>query len=369
MSESAAPAGVLACPFCGAPVEAGDLFCETCGRSLTGDPEATVPASADAARVTAHPSSDSMPTAPADAPRLASPCVNCGAPADAIDPDGYCTVCGRRQPSVRDHQESDLGWAAAVSDRGLHHSRNEDAYFLAVAPTGGVVAVVCDGVSASVQPDAASQAAADAAGAVLIDIPPTEDLAAATAEAMATAQKAVAALPWAGTDDLASPSCTFVSAAYRDDQVAIGWAGDSRAYWIGEAGVRQLTVDNSWAEAQVTAGLMTELEADADPRSHAITRWLGADAPQEEPQTLSFPVDAPGRLLVCSDGLWNYAPTEDHMADLVGPGATTSPIELARAVTTFALDAGGHDNITVVVIDLPPAPAAAEKGTRDDIHR
>lgn len=358
MTEPATPAGTLPCPVCGAPYEEGDQFCENCGHPLTGQPDTgAAAASSGAERVTAG----SGPTAPGDAPRLTSPCVNCGAPPDAIDPDGYCTVCGRRQPSVRDHQESDLGWAAGVSDRGRHHARNEDAYFLALAAPGGVAAVVCDGVSASVMPDAASQAAVDAAGAILVDRPHPEGMVAATAEAMAAAQKAVAALPWPGDADLASPSCTFVSAVYHAGRVAIGWAGDSRAYWIGAEGVRQLTVDNSWAEAQVTAGLMTEVEADADPRSHAITRWLGADAPEEEAQTLSFKVDTPGRILVCSDGLWNYAPTEDLLADLVGRGVTSSPIELARALTTFALDAGGHDNITVVVIDLPGA--ADEKGT------
>ncbi len=181
---------------------------------------------------------------------------------------------------------------------------------------------------------------------------------------MAGAQAAVAAIPWTDGGRLASPSCTLVAAIWVGDEIAVGWVGDSRAYWIGADGVRQLTADNSWAEAQVESGRMTELEAEGDPRAHAITRWLGVDAPEGEAQVTMLRPDQEGRLLVCSDGLWNYAPTVDQMAVLFAshsPGA--SPIDLARALTTFALDAGGHDNITVVIIDIAPAAHAGQKGS------
>jgi serine/threonine protein phosphatase PrpC len=249
-----------------------------------------------------------------------------------------------------------------VSDKGRHHPRNEDAFHLQPTAGGGVVTVVCDGVSSSLHAEVASQAAADAAGAVLAAATERglDRLVDATIDGLGAAQQAVAAIPWTDAGQLASPSCTLVSAACRDGAVAVGWVGDSRAYWSGAHGVRQLTVDNSWAEAQVESGRMTEVEADGDPRSHAITRWLGADAPDGEPQVATMQPDTPGRLLVCSDGLWNYAPTATQMTDLVAahsPGA--SPIELARALTDFALESGGHDNITVVIIDLGPGADGA----------
>jgi serine/threonine protein phosphatase PrpC len=152
-----------------------------------------------------------------------------------------------------------------------------------------------------------------------------------------------------------------VSAAYRSGEVAVGWLGDSRAYWLGTTldDLRQLTVDDSWAEAQIESGRMSEVEADADPRSHAITRWVGADAPPVDAQVVTLSPSSGGRLLLCSDGLWNYAPTAADMAHLLSQhpvGAT--PLELARSLTEFALGAGGHDNITVVVIDLPATPPA-----------
>jgi serine/threonine protein phosphatase PrpC len=264
--------------------------------------------------------------------------------------------------------EVDLGWAAGVTDRGRHHPRNEDAFHLELVglpEERSVVAVVCDGVSSSVKADEASELAAQAAATLLAAVVAGPgSLADATVHAADAANRVVAALPWTATGRLASPSCTLVSAACRGDDVAIGWVGDSRAYWVdrGAGKLSQLTVDDSWAEAQISAGRLTEAEADADPRSHAITRWIGADAPTIDAQVATMSPTAGGRLLLCSDGLWNYAPTVQAMADLLANHAdATTPIQLAEALTEFARDAGGHDNITVVVIDFPEN--FPEKGT------
>ncbi len=91
-------------------------------------------------------------------------CPACGEPVDAGD--GFCESCGRKEPTGRDHAELDLGPLAGVTDRGLRHQRNEDAMALASAqtPSGPVaITVVCDGVSSSPRPDDASPAAARAA--------------------------------------------------------------------------------------------------------------------------------------------------------------------------------------------------------------
>jgi len=369
------PNATLPCPRCGAPFELGDLFCEACGEQLGAEAADTDPLAAPAAAsatlpsdgVAATPSpadtpagsSDrSSPTAPAGPFGRTAPCVGCGAPPADIETDGYCTVCGLLQPGPRDHLEVDLGWAAGVTDRGLHHPHNEDAFHLErVGPDAdrGIVAVVCDGVSSSVHAEEAAETASAAAATMLAAVVAGPgSLADATVHAVDAANRAVTALPWTAAGNMASPSCTLVSAACRVGEVVVGWVGDSRVYWLGPPdGIRQLTVDDSWAEAQVEAGRMTEEEADADPRSHAITRWVGADAPALDAQVVTVVPGPAGRLLLCSDGLWNYAPTVKDMADLLARqtyGAT--PIELARSLTQFARQSGGHDNITVVVIEL-----------------
>jgi serine/threonine protein phosphatase PrpC len=285
--------------------------------------------------------------------------VGCGAPPEAIGTDGYCGQCGLRQPDPRDHQEIDLGIAAGVTDRGKHHHRNEDAMRVAVLAGDSTVAVVCDGVSSSIAPEIASRAAADAAAQSLIDAGAAgpEGLSDRVVAAVAAAQAAVLEVPWTPDGTLAAPSCTYVSATTYQGRVTVGWVGDSRAYWLGPTGVRRLTADDSWAEEQTAAGLMTEEQAEADTRAHSITRWLGADAPDGGPQVTTFTPGERGRLIVCSDGLWNYLTAPEQLAQLIeGEPARASPLVAAQTLTNFALDAGGHDNITVVVVDVPPPP-------------
>src|SRR5205823_1429296 len=107
------------------------------------------------------------PAAPPAAPPAGRPCPSCGADPSQIQ-DGYCGVCGMKQPAPRDHTELAFDGVAAVSDRGRRHWRNEDAYALDVDPAGRVLAVVCDGVSTTANPDQAAQAAADGALGVLV---------------------------------------------------------------------------------------------------------------------------------------------------------------------------------------------------------
>ena len=162
-------------------------------------------------------------------------------------------------------------------------------------------------------------------------------------------------MPATSRADLGVPSCTLISAVCTEDEITVGWIGDSRAYWIAAGDARQLTVDDSWACEQVSLGLLGHDEAARDPRAHAITRWVGSDAPGGPPQIVVERPREPGRLILCSDGLWNYAPSADLVARLLEAlPAESSPVAVARALTDTALARGGHDNITVAVVDLPP---------------
>jgi serine/threonine protein phosphatase PrpC len=157
------------------------------------------------------------------------------------------------------------------------------------------------------------------------------------------------------------PSCTLVLALYRGQEVAIASVGDSRAYWIDSEGTRRLTVDDSWAEEQVAEGLLTADQAAHDPRSHSITHWIGADAPDRAPPVTTFSAATPGRLLLCTDGLWNYltGPTElGELVDALPTGA--SPAAVARALTDTAIARGGRDNVTVAVVDIDPGMEDAQ---------
>jgi serine/threonine protein phosphatase PrpC len=262
-------------------------------------------------------------------------------------------------PSSRDHAEVDLGPAAGVSDRGLRHHRNEDAMALAAeqAPDGpAVVAVVCDGVSSSARPDEASQVAAQAALPVLVAaVQAGGDLGEASRAAVTAARQAIADLQGPGGDTSAT---TFVSAVASGYEVTLCWLGDSRAYWLGQPAEesRLLTHDDSVAGGMIAAGLVDEAAAMASPHAHVLTRWLGgeaadlADDPERAPHVERFTPPGAGSLLICSDGLWNYLAEGADLARLALPKALTDPLGAAADMVKFAVDAGGADNITVVLI-------------------
>ena len=225
------------------------------------------------------------------------------------------------------------------------------------APDGpAVVAVVCDGVSSSARPDEASQVAAQAALPVLVTaVQAGGDLGAASLAAVAAARQAIADLQGPGGDTSAT---TFVSAVASGYEVTLCWLGDSRAYWLGQPASesRLLTRDDSVAGGMVAAGLVDEAAAMASPHAHVLTRWLGgeaadlADDPERSPHVERYTPPGAGALLICSDGLWNYMAESADLAGLALPKALTDPLAAAADMVEFAVDAGGADNITVVLI-------------------
>ncbi len=295
-------------------------------------------------------------------------CAVCGE--RRVTEDGYCAECGRPQPGERAHVERALGGVAAVSDLGLRHHRNEDAFTVSATalPDGSpaVIAVVCDGVSSSSRPDEASAAAAETAQEFLLDaLPRGVATRRAMHEALVAAANAVSALadPAEREPGRNAPACTIVSAITSGRTLTVGWIGDSRAYWVPEeegAAPARLTQDDSWAAQMVAAGLLSEAEAMNDHRAHAITAWLGADAQEVEPHTRLFEPDRPGVVIVCTDGLWNYAEAAEDMARVVPAKARSAPLPSARYLVRHALDSGGHDNVTVAVIPFPVETRRAE---------
>jgi serine/threonine protein phosphatase PrpC len=277
--------------------------------------------------------------------------------------DGFCERCGTRldeQPAAEARTELDLGVAAAVSDQGHVHRRNEDSFQLEVSGERSVAVVVCDGISSASAGNVAARDAARAAGEVLSQAvaDPGRDAEAALLEAIKAANEAVVRVEWTTRTRRVDPSCTLVSALCRGPEVLVAWVGDSRAYWFDAHESRQLTVDDSFAEEGIAKGLFTPEQAAKSPFLHSITHWVGPDSPERPPRLAALRAERPGRLVLCTDGLWNYAPGADELGRLVGslPGGA-APAAVARALADTANDRGGHDNITVVVVDIDPSAA------------
>jgi serine/threonine protein phosphatase PrpC len=329
----------MSCPKCQATVPEGARFCESCGAGL-------------------------LPPAASSAGRC-----RCGAGPEAKDEAGYCSVCGlrwqtppAREPLPRDHVETaPTPCFAAVTDRGKRHSCNEDD--VALAREDGpetTVVVVCDGVSSSQHAEDASAAAAQTACASLLAAARQADLdpPAAMRAAIRKAHEAASSLPSLPDPPKGPPGTTLVAALVREGVATLGWVGDSRAYWIGADAARLLTRDHSWVNEVVDAGEMAEEEALRSPEAHAITRCLGrlnGDGPEDapEPSVRSVSLDTPGWLLLCSDGLWNYAPQADQLAAMIrppSPDGDADALDLCRRLVDYALARGGRDNITVALL-------------------
>lgn len=335
--------------------DAAANFCEECGAPL-----APPPAAAGAA--------------------LRTDCPGCGSVASAED--GFCPACGlERVPAsgARDHFEEARGNVlAAVSDLGRRHARNEDFFALAAAGDDGagrvLIAVVCDGISHSQRPDEAAAAAARAAVASLSAATPERlaaDPPARLREAVAQAQAAIVALPPPAVvpvgDDgkpLDAPASTLVAALVRGRELDLVWLGDSRGYFIAgttPSPAVPLTHDHTWFNAIVDAGRMSAEEASRSPNAHTVLRSLGGPSPNgaagDEPSVGHFTAPEDGWLLLCSDGLWNYARDPATVGRLmraaVGDAlAAADPQPLrraARSLVDFALRAGGRDNVTVAL--------------------
>lgn len=380
------------CTGCGEPGEPGDRFCEGCGTALpeTVGPPREHRSGTRARPVTARAGSGPGTSVAADGPGTENPgrpdtgrapgiesetphaaygegtitedrfCDDGG---HAGDPDAAGT--GTVPADARDHAEHAVPGAAAITDLGRVRAANEDAYGLARLPLAGdagelVVGVVCDGVASVPGSERASLAACaavlDAARDALAhpdtddpDLAPTggvdlTELAHVCADA---ATEAVTAL----ADDRDAPACTYVSALVLDEILVIGWIGDSRAYWLVPDDPEEsvvLTTDDSWAAEAVAIGLLDAEAAYADPRAHAITRWVAADGPPGPAHVVAHAADRSGIVLICSDGLWNHVPVPADLARLVAD----EPADTARAMLHAALDDGGTDNTTLVVVDV-----------------
>lgn len=279
-------------------------------------------------------------------------CEACGQPVPVDSADAAGLGAARRAADDGDRRTLAFPDLAAVSDRGLKRRRNEDAMAIArLQEARARVLVVCDGVSTSSDPASASRAAADAALAYLVAAiqDHSEDAESAMREAVAAAQRAVCALTYPrGHDE--PPATTLVAGMIKDRTATVGWVGDSRAYYVSASASWKLSRDDTWATEQVELGHIDEEEALTDPRAHALTNWLGEQDGELQPSICTFVIPDSGCLLLCSDGLWNYAPSPERMRELVMQfPEDAAAVDLASGLTDFARSLGGADNITVAV--------------------
>lgn len=231
---------------------------------------------------------------------------------------------------------------AERSDTGRVRSANEDS-FLARPP----LFVVADGMGGANAGEVASRTAIDGfAGGLPAGSGPSDRL----VEAVLAANSAIHRD--AGSNESRRGMGTTVTAALvGDGSVDIAHVGDSRAYLIRGGSIERLTRDHTLVDELVRQGRLTEEEAATHPQRSIITRALGPE-PDVEVDSTSHQLEEGDVLLLCSDGLTGMVP-DPVLLSTVEESRNLSVA--ARSLVRKANEAGGRDNITVVLVRMAAA--------------
>lgn len=241
---------------------------------------------------------------------------------------------------------------AGGSHVGLVRRINEDALFV-----GPPVFVVADGMGGHARGDVASAMIIEA-----FEPLGTRELAtpADVEQAIARSRVMIAAIDAAGD---AEPGATMVSASYVMEAGRGYWliahVGDSRAYSWHAGELEQLTRDHSVVQELIDAGHIDSAQAASHPERHVITRAIGPAGNAQADYSL-IPLEARQRILLCSDGLTSEL-SDKSIALILDHGGT--PEETVASLIDAAVNMGGRDNITAVVIDVidvGPPPGSRE---------
>ncbi len=229
-------------------------------------------------------------------------------------------------------------WASATHT-GLVRSNNEDSLF---PPDSGSSSdpplfIVADGMGGHVAGEVASRIAVETA----------TDTEGAPGRRVLGANNALL-IQVAENPELAGMGTTMTVLELGNSGVArVAHVGDSRAYLLRDSSLRQLTIDHTVAAEYVAAGQLSPEEAQNHPQRNMITRALGLTQNLMVDE-IEEPVQPGDRFLLCSDGVHSML-ADKEIADQL---AAESVEEAAWGLIEAANAAGGHDNITVVVVDV-----------------
>ena len=253
--------------------------------------------------------------------------------------------------------------AASGSDPGRERDNNEDRVLS--DPEKGIFAVI-DGVGGESGGEVAAQTARDVLQARLSKrTTETERL---VREAIAQANKQI----WERAQaepELAGMACVLTVAVLDGTKVTVGHVGDSRLYLLRRGEIRKVTRDHSPVGMREDAGEISEAEAMRHPRRNEIFRDVGS-APHEPDEegfidihSLAF--DPESALLICSDGLSDLVPSA-RILEVVERRAG-NPKAAVSQLLDDANEAGGKDNISIVLVEGDRFPASMKRGARKEV--
>jgi protein phosphatase len=242
---------------------------------------------------------------------------------------------------------------AGVSEVGLRREHNEDSAFV-----GPYVALVADGVGGAAAGEVASATATFALTATALarfGDPVDSVLRSGVAAARQNVRR--------GVDlDVArvGMATTLTAVATDGRRIVLAHLGDSRAYTFRRGRLRLVSRDHTAVQDLIDRGEITPAEARHHPWRNVVLRSIGADTgvPVDDADLTELSVDPGDRILLCSDGLTDLV-SETRIGEVL---RLRDPHSAAAVLTHAALDAGGTDNVTCVVLDVVAGPLVVGDG-------
>lgn len=238
---------------------------------------------------------------------------------------------------------------ACKTDLGRVRENNEDKFeYFIPEDTGtlasrGQVFIVCDGMGGH----AAGQFASELTAKTFIDVylnHPGGDPIEAMKSAVQAANRFVTQMGQA-IPARRGMGTTLSVLILLQDKAYVVQVGDSRVYRLRKSVLEALTQDHTWVEEAIRAGVIGPEEAETHPYKHVLTRAIGGD-PNVVPDVFTYDLQAGDTYLLCSDGLLNHVGDEEIGNHL----RSFSPSEATWKLVGAALNGGGSDNTTVVIV-------------------
>jgi serine/threonine protein phosphatase PrpC len=255
---------------------------------------------------------------------------------------------------------------AVRSDRGLMRTNNEDSVY-----AGPRLLALADGMGGHVGGEIASNVVISTL-AHLDEDRPVNDLISTLRDATAAANNNLRAMVEQDSN-LDGMGTTLTALLFAGSRVGLVHVGDSRAYLVRGGQLTQITHDDTFVQALIDEGRLTEEEASSHPQRSLILHALnGAEV---EPDLSIREARVGDRYLVCSDGLSDVVSPDTLLEALQLP----DPHESADRLVELALRAGGPDNVTCIVADVIDVPygddapvmdgaAGGNRGQREPDH-
>lgn len=244
--------------------------------------------------------------------------------------------------------------AAALTDQGRVRDRNEDAFLI---DRDAGLFVVADGMGGHRCGDLASSMAVRLLPEIHRERASVAPPATESAVAVAFARSVTEVSRRIHTVGRERPDChgmgtTLVAVLVADGNAHVAHLGDSRAYLLRDHVLHQLTHDHSVVGDLVRLGEVSAEDAAYHPAQNQLTNFAGISSPVH-PDVVTLGLRLGDRLLLCTDGVWSTVTSDELRTVLAGCAA---PRTACRRLVAKGNAAGGHDNLTALVIDYRPRP-------------